>query len=91
MGQERNLEVDLSKTSTGINDVEELETSTAVLRKDRMQWMNVEGMPVFSMWSSSFSLETVSYALLKSRSANTECFIGSCWKPSSISRTIRVI
>ena len=32
------------------------------MRKERIQWMKVGGMPVFSMWSSSFSLQTVSYA-----------------------------
>ena len=53
--------------------------------------MNVEGMPVPSMWSSSFSLQTVSDALLKSRSVYMECFIGHCWKPPLIAWTIQVI
>ena len=52
--------------------------------------MIVGGMPIFSMCSSSFSLQTVLHALLKSRSVNTEPFIRRCWKPSSAAWTIEV-
>ena len=61
------------------------------LRKDWIQRMSVGGMPVFSIGRSSFSLQTVSYALLKSRSVNTEHFIGRCCKPSSIAWAVWVI
>ena len=58
-----------------------------MLKKDWIQPMNVEGISVSSMWSSNYSLQTVSYALLKSKSVITK----ACWKPSSIAWTIWVI
>ena len=52
------LEVKTLKSWTGVPHL---------LSKDWIQQMNIEGMQVFSMWSSSFSLQTVLHALLKSR------------------------
>ena len=46
------------------------------LRKESSQQMREAGTPMSSMCSSRFSLQTVSYALLKSRKASIERFIG---------------
>ena len=61
------------------------------LKKDQMHRMNVDGIPVSNKWSSNFSLQTVSHALLKANSISKERYINSCWKPSSIACTIWVI
>ena len=58
----------------GTNDNEELNTCSAVIEERQM---NVEGIPVFSM-KLQFSLQTVLYALLKSKSVSTECCTGRC-------------
>ena len=68
----------------GTNDNKELNTCFAVIEERQM---NVEGIPVFSM-KLQFSLQTVLYALLKSKSVSTECCTGRCWKSSSIAWTI---
>ena len=61
------------------------------LKKDRSHRMDVGGIPVSNLWSSNFYLLTELYALLKSNRVSTECYIGRCWKPSSIACTIQVI
>ena len=53
--------------------------------------MNVGGIPVSNILSSNFSLQTISYALLKSSRASTEHCIRQGWKPTSTACTIQVI
>ena len=74
--------------AAGTKDVVEFNTASAIDEIGQIQWMKVGGIPVFSIWSSSFSLQTVLYSLLKLRSVNTERCIGRCWNPSSIVWTI---
>ena len=51
--------------------------------------MNVGGIPVSNILSSNFSLQTISYALLKSSRASTEHCIRQGWKPTSTACTIQ--